>query len=316
MLLRAGRRRWRSAPALRALSTQALGLSHMPRFEMEKLDGWDHATHHLASSDCEPLRLAELLALADADGLERWERLSLGYPNTQGELALREEIAWGLYEGALQPRQVLGVVPAEGILLAMHAMLRPGDHVVVTTPAYASLQIIASDALGCAVSPWAAEWGADGEPSFPLSALRDALRPETRAVVVNFPHNPTGFVPTRGEWDELVGLCEERDIYLFSVSPTPSSLCPNVRFGLTRGAAAGRQDEMYRHLERPGSRPTLPAAVECYAKAVTLSGLSKAYGLPGLRVGWLASRDEAVLQRAFELKVKERCPPNGFVQMI
>ena len=50
--------------------------------------------------------------------LERWARLSLGYPNTQGELALREEIAWGLYEGALQPRQVLGVVPAEGILLA------------------------------------------------------------------------------------------------------------------------------------------------------------------------------------------------------
>ena len=73
---------------------------------------------------------------------------------------------------------------------------------------------------------------------------------------------------------------------------------------------------MYRHLERPGSRPTLPAAVECYAKAVTLSGLSKAYGLPGLRVGWLASRDEAVLQRAFELKVKERCSPNGFVPMI
>ena len=221
MLLRAGRRRWRSAPAFRTLSTQALGLSNMPRFEMEKLDGWDHATHHLASSDCEPLRLAELLALADADGLERWERLSLGYPYTQGELALREEIAWGLYEGALQPRQVLGVVPAEGILLAMHAMLRPGDHVVVTTPAYASLQTIASDALGCTVSPWAAEWGADGEPSFPLSALRDALRPETRAVVVNFPHNPTGFVPTRGEWDELVGLCEERDIYLFSVLPHP-----------------------------------------------------------------------------------------------
>ena len=63
---------------------------------------------------------------------------------------------------------------------------------------------------------------------------------------------------------------------------------------------------MYRHLERPGSRPTLPAAVECYAKAVTLSGLSKAYGLPGLRVGWLASRDEAVLQRAFELKVSRK----------
>ena len=59
---------------------------------------------------------------------------------------------------------------------------------------------------------------------------------------------------------------------------------------------------MYRHLERPGSRPTLPAAVECYAKAVTLSGL---------RVGWLASRDEAVLQRAFELKVRERCCVNG-----
>ena len=121
----------------------------MPRFEMEKMEGWQPGTLQLAASDCEPLLLRELLELADDDSRQRWEELSLGYPSSSaGEPALLAEIADGIYSGALRPDQVLGVIPAEGILLAMHSIgLEPGDHVVSMAPGYASLSSVASHAL-------------------------------------------------------------------------------------------------------------------------------------------------------------------------
>jgi len=267
---------------------RGFGLNLMPCFSLEKMEGWEQARFELASSDCEPLALQELLALADDDSRERWNSLSLGYPgSTQGDEALREEIADGLYGGALRADQILGVVPSEGILLAMHAILRPGDHAVVMAPGYGSLFSIAKHALDCDVAPWTPEWSPHPNPSsanhqqvpvptFCLERLRSLLLPNTKLVVANLPHNPTGFVPSPEAWQELIALCSERGLYLFC-------------------------DEMFRHLE-PTGRATLPAAAQEYDRAVSLSGLSKAYGLAGLRVGWLATRDAQVLRRCHELK--------------
>lgn len=261
------------------------GLQAMPQFQMEKLPGWGEATHQLAASDCEPLLLPELLAMADNDLHARWEQLSLGYPgNSAGDQALREEIAEGLYGGSLSADNVLGVIPAEGILLGIHALnLQPRDHVICMTPGYASLRTIAAHALGCEVTSWPVEYrrrpGTDSdEPFFSTDTLRELFRPgRTKLVVVNVPHNPTGALPNPQEWCEIVSVCAEHDAYLFS-------------------------DEMYRHLERQGGQPTLPAAAEIYDRGISLSGLSKAYGLAGLRIGWLASQDAAVLRKASDLK--------------
>lgn len=257
-----------------------LGLQGMQQFHMEKLSGWEQATHQLAASDCEPLSLSELLALADDECRVKWESLSLGYPPSRGDEQLLAEIADGLYAGNdLSTENILGVVPAEGILLAMHALLSPGDHVVVVSPCYASLRSVAEAALGCTVSPWCVEWQADGRPTFCTDKLRQLVtQRKTTLLVVNFPHNPTGFVPTLDEWSQIVRICDERGIWLFS-------------------------DEMYRHLERhEHGCVTLPSAAENYSRGVTLSGLSKAYGLPGLRVGWLASPDVELISRCFDLK--------------
>ena len=258
----------------------------MPRFEMEKLPAWSSAperTVQLAASDCEPLLLPELLALADDDCRERWASLSLGYPcNSLGEPALLRELAEGLYGGRLgggaPESNVLGVIPAEGILLAMHSLLtgEGGEHIVAMAPGYESLSSVARHALRCEVTPWEAQWGSDGHPTFCLGRLESLLRPETKLLVVNVPHNPTGWLPTPSEWQALIALCEERGLWLFS-------------------------DEMYRHLERP-AHPTLPSACTEYRKAVTLGGLSKAWGLAGLRLGWLASRHEGLISRCGELK--------------
>ncbi|MFP4037089.1 MAG: aminotransferase class I/II-fold pyridoxal phosphate-dependent enzyme, partial [Desulfobacteraceae bacterium] len=102
------------------------------------------------------------------------------------------------------------------------------------------------------------------------------LREDTRLAVVNFPHNPTGSLPDAGTHAGLLELLRRREIPLFS-------------------------DEMYRFLERD-SASQLPSACEVDPRSVTLGGLSKSFGLPGLRIGWLATRDRTFLDRVSRLK--------------
>lgn len=229
------------------------------------------ARHLLSSSDCDGLSLAELLELADEEARGLWDRLRLGYTESAGLPALRREIA-ALYEG-VSPEDVLVAAPQEAIGLAMQAILEPGDRVVCTFPGYQSLYEAAAS-LGCEVVRWLPHeergW------RFDLKDLRELLKPGTRLLVVNFPHNPTGALPTREEFLELLALARRHGVAVFS-------------------------DEMYRLLELdPADR--LPSACERYEAAVTLSGVSKVFGLAGLRIGWLVAKDRDLLRRLAELK--------------
>ena len=225
----------------------------------------------LSSSDCEPLTLAELVAMADDDTRALWDDLKLGYTESSGHPLLRRAIA-DRYRG-LAADDVVEVVPEEGIFLLMHALLSPGDHVVCVAPAYQSLHEVARS-IGCEIS----SWSPDEERGwhFDLDALVAQLREDTKLVVVNFPHNPTGYSPTREAFAEIVETVADHGATLLS-------------------------DEMYRLLDVvPGSG--LPAACELSDRAVSLSGLSKSFGLPGLRVGWLATHDRSILERVLVLK--------------
>jgi aspartate/methionine/tyrosine aminotransferase len=229
------------------------------------------ARHLLSCSDCEPLTLTELLGMTDDETRELWEHLSLAYTDSAGLPQLRREIA-SMYTG-IGEEDVLEVVPEEGIFLGMHALLQPGDHVIVQAPAYQSLYALAED-IGCEVTRWlpdeAAGWHFD--PAF----VRGALRPNTRLVVCDFPHNPTGAMLSADEFEQLLGIVGAVGVHLFS-------------------------DEMYRCLEQdPATR--LPSAAERYDRAVSLSGMSKTFALPGLRVGWLVTHDRELRSRLGELK--------------
>jgi aspartate/methionine/tyrosine aminotransferase len=242
-------------------------------FELERYFGKYEfsARYLLSSSDCESLSLAELLSMADAEMRDSWEQLKLGYTDSWGHPLLREEIA-SIYQGVDQ-HDVLVVVPEEGIFLLMHALLEAGDHVVCTFPGYQSLYEVARS-IGCEVSTWQPDESRGWY--FSIEDLGELIRANTKLVVVNFPHNPTGFVPTRNEFIDLVELVRDRGAYLLS-------------------------DEMYRFLEvEPGT--TLPAACELYERAFSLFGLSKSFGLPGLRIGWLASQDHQGLNEISKLK--------------
>ena len=220
----------------------------------------------LASSDCEALTLAELLELGDDRDRAAWDGLKLAYTESPGLLELREQIAAG-YPG-LAADDVVTAVPEEAIYILGRAVLRRGDRVIVTFPGYQSLYEIAGS-VGAQVERWTPEETPDGW-WFDPRRLEALAKDGAKAIVVNFPHNPTGALPSPAEWAEVVATAERIGALLVS-------------------------DEMYRGLEYDEDQRLTPAAVAS-ERGVSIAGLSKAYGLPGLRVGWLATRDRELLE--------------------
>jgi aspartate/methionine/tyrosine aminotransferase len=241
----------------------------LERFFAEREFG---ARHLLCCSDCESMSVEELLSL-EGGARERLMSLRLGYTETRGDPGLRAAVA-ALYRG-IGPESVLVHSGAEeAILNFCLGALSPGDHVVVNFPCYQSLAEIPR-ALGCAVDPWPLRV-AGGRWSFDPDSLARLLRPRTRMVVLNAPHNPTGALPTAEEYGAIVELCRRAGAILFG-------------------------DEVYAGLEYEGGRALAPAC-EAYENGVSLNVLSKSWGLPGLRIGWLASRRADLLDAAAEAK--------------
>lgn len=233
---------------------------------------WEFAAkYNLAGSDGENMKLAELLELASPQDCAAFGELGLGYTETFGSPALRGEIA-GTYD-TVTPEELLCFAGAEeAIYTAMRVLLSPQDHAIVITPNYQAAETVP---LGiCEVSGVALDisrnWDLD------VDLVRAAVRPNTKLISINFPNNPTGKIIPRAAFDAIVELCRSRGIWLFS-------------------------DEVYRLIERdPLLR--LPQAVDVYERAISLNVMSKAYGLPGLRIGWLACKDRATLVRLERFK--------------
>ncbi|HEY2398279.1 MAG TPA: aminotransferase class I/II-fold pyridoxal phosphate-dependent enzyme [Solirubrobacteraceae bacterium] len=226
----------------------------------------------LSSSDCESLSVNDLLAL-EPDARERLHGLDLGYTEVPGSLELRSAVA-GVYERVGHDEVLALAAAEEGIFITYHALLAPGDHVVVESPCYGSAIAVARS-TGADVSLWQRRHE-DGW-AYDLDELEGLLRAETRIIYLNSPHNPTGSQITREGLERIVELARERSIVLFS-------------------------DEVYRGLEHDQSE-RLPAACDLYERAISLGTVSKAYGLPGLRIGWLATRDAKLLDQVRELKL-------------
>ena len=232
---------------------------------------WEFAVRYvLCASDVQPVSLHELIALADDDARDRWEKLSLGYTESLGLPVLRDEIA-SLYHGLTADDVITFAGAEEGIFLAMHALLSAGDHAVVVWPAYQSLYEVAQS-IGASVTLVAldpTDWSLD------VDAVAAAMRPNTRVIVVNSPHSPTGAQLRGDQLARLTSIAELHGATLFS-------------------------DEVYRFLEH--GAPALPPAAECSERAMSLGVMSKAFGLAGIRIGWLAMRDAAIRKRIAALK--------------
>jgi aspartate/methionine/tyrosine aminotransferase len=234
----------------------------------------------LCASDCETMSVAELLTLS-GHTLAELGQLRLGYTESQGHPEWRTAVS-RLYQHVHPDAVVELNAPEEGIFLAAHALLEPGDHVVVLTPAYQSLLNLAAYVSGN-VSEWAIQPVTDGW-EIDLPALAQLVTPQTRLIIVNFPHNPTGFLPTRTQFETVIEIARQNNAWLFC-------------------------DEMYRGLElEPAQR--LPSAADDYDRTIVLSGLSKVHGLPGLRSGWLVVTDVSLREQIIDWKYYTSiCPP-------
>jgi aspartate/methionine/tyrosine aminotransferase len=226
----------------------------------------------LSSSDCESLSMSELLTMAAPESKDMWETLRLGYTETQGNPALRSEII--KYYKTLNPENVMVAAPEELIFIAMQTLLKPTDHVIALAPAYQSLYEIAIS-IGCPVSFWKLKDGENGWHA-DVDELENLIKSETRLIVINIPNNPTGYLPTKDEFERIISIARKHGITVFS-------------------------DEMYRMMEHnPADR--LPALCDVYEKGISLSGLSKTMALPGLRMGWLAARDTSFIDECLAYK--------------
>ena len=225
---------------------------------------WD-----IAESGIFPMSTREVLALLPEDEreatLERLLDLRLGYSEACGSGELRRLIA-GTYERTAPEEILITTGAIEANFLLLNELLEAGDRVVVVDPAYQQLHSVAR-AIGCEVTSWKVR--AEDGFRFDLDDLRSLAGPGTRMIVLNTPHNPTGAMLSAEELREIYALAEERDAWVVS-------------------------DEAYRWLDLPGSAPLAPPMRNLGPRAISVGTFSKPFGLPGLRIGWMAAPAEIV----------------------
>ena len=230
------------------------------------------APYLLTQSDCESMHTEELLAMepgAKEGYLNQW----LGYTETWGDPELRGIVA-ALYHDMKAENVLIFHGAQEAIFGYMNVMLEPGDHMIAMYPNYQSAYEVANSVPGCTVSKWYLH--DDGEKwTIDFGELESLIQPNTKLIAVNTPNNPTGYTFTNEEIKTLCDICRKHGIYLFS-------------------------DEVYKGLEMDGEKRDWIA--DHYEKGVSLGVMSKAYGLAGLRVGWLVTKDIETLEKVVKFK--------------
>lgn len=245
----------------------------LSEFRLETFfSNWEFkARYHMTASDAESLTLRELLAMASAQDRNEFEGLWLGYTQTYGAPDLRETIA-EIYQDQNLSNVLCFAGASEGIFAANRALLDPDSHAIAIIPNYQShesLPLSICDTTGVSLDP-EDNWSLD------IDRVAAAITPNTKLLTINFPHNPTGTILPEERLFELITLCRKNGIYILS-------------------------DEIFHGLGRTDSAH-LPFIADHYERGLSLNVMSKAYGLPGLRVGWIACADTGLLSKMERIK--------------
>ena len=248
-------------------------MTGLPDFRLEThCAKWEFsARHHLTASDAESLSLGDLLDMASDEDRDAFQTMRLGYTETWGAPALRAEIA-ATYARRPADDILCFAGASEGIFAANSVLLGPGDHAIVVTPNYQSHETLPSmicEATGIPLDP-------DNGWSLDIDRVAAAIRPNTRLVTINFPHNPTGAILPLDRYRALIDLCRHHGIWIL-------------------------HDEIFHGLG-PSGAAHLPFVADEYERGLSLGVMSKSYGLPGLRIGWIACQDREILSRMERMK--------------
>jgi len=229
------------------------------------------APYLLTQSDCESMTVKELLSYeegAEEEFLNGW----LGYTEVTGSPELRSEIS-KLYTTLDSDKIIVHVGAQEPIYNFMNVCLEEGDHVISQFPVYQSLYEVANS-IKCDVSKWFVRQGDDGW-YMDFDELEKMIQPNTKLICVNNPNNPTGFIFDEDQMNTLVDIAKKHDLYV---------IC----------------DEVYKGLELDGVKR--PWFSDLYKKGISVGVMSKAYGMAGLRLGWIATHDDDILSKMIKMK--------------
>ena len=248
-------------------------MSYLPDFKLETyFSRWEfNAKYNLCASDTESLSLKSLFELADDSDKNLLEEITFGYTKTYGSDELRETIA-STYKTATINDILTFAGAEEGIFVAMKSILNAKSHAIVITPNYQSSQTIPESI--CDVTP--VNLDAENNWDLDLTKIKNSVKSNTKLISINFPHNPTGKVISKNELYDIIDIAKKNDLYLFS-------------------------DEIYRLMERDKIK-RLEQISDLYEKGLSLNGMSKAYGMPGIRMGWISSKDHSLLDKMEKLK--------------
>ena len=234
------------------------------RFHMERTQSLyeNEVRYNLSESGVQPLSVEQLVGAGAVAGLLAQP---LKYPESNGSRLLRERIAL-LYPGASADNVLVTNGTSEANYTALWRLLGAGDRAAVMIPSYLQTNGLARAYGGRAdayrLVPLSARAGEPARWELDLEGLRRAVGRRTRVVVVTNPNNPTGAVLTRAEMDAIVAAARSAGAWIVA-------------------------DEVYRGAELVGDAES-PSFWGAYPRVLVTSGLSKAYGLPGLRIGWIA----------------------------
>lgn len=228
---------------------------NIPIFELERVQSLYENTvdYNLTESGFHPYTLKELLSTAEIEVLTN---TVLGYGQTNGAISLRKRIA-SLYHGADLENILVTNGSSEANFIACHTLLQKGDHVVMMVPNYMQIWGIAAE-MGCELDSFSLKPENQWKPD--LEELRAKVKPHTKMIALCNPNNPTGYTFTKEEMETIVAIATSVDAWVYC-------------------------DEVYRGAELNGQ--TSESFVGMYDKVMVNGGLSKAYALPGLRLGWL-----------------------------
>ena len=245
----------------------------LPDFRLEThFAKWEFsARYHMTASDAESMSLPELLSLAAPEDRDAFETMWLGYTETFGAPDLRDAIA-ATYATQSADNILCFAGASEGIFAANTVLLDKDSHAIVVTPNYQShesLPLAICEATGVPLDAYD-NWSLD------IDRVADAIRPNTKLLTINFPHNPTGTILPKDRYDALIELCRKHGIWIL-------------------------HDEIFNGLG-PSDAEHLPFIADVYERGLSLGVMSKSYGLPGLRIGWIACQDKEVLSQMERLK--------------
>jgi len=219
--------------------------------------------YNLSESGAHPISVRDLLSEVPG-GVDSLLDTELGYPHVEGIPALRQRIA-ALYNSATAENVLVTVGAAEANYITVHTFIEPGDEIVVMVPNYMQVWGIAKN-RGAVVKEFHLREDRNWAPD--LDELESLVTPQTKMIAVCNPNNPTGYILSEQEMDAIVKIASRVGAWLLA-------------------------DEVYSGAERATDVQT-PSFFGRYDKVLAMGSLSKAYGLPGLRIGWVMAPEDQI----------------------